>query len=200
MHERQQRNMVQRLDGRLVNAGGKRGMPTVCATGCCCGHSSAASRAVPTDLYHDEWERRKLRNKVHLNQGGCLGPCPLANVVHGAARRPAILVPFAERRSAGRGAVRLHRDAACRRRHVAPPPLLAPHLFNGFAWDAEGNREQGTGNSGHKRRADARQETGDAIVVLTQADTDLLVLEAGAGAAAAGVRAVARGPRRAAGR
>jgi len=35
---------------------------------------------VPTELYHNEWERRKLRTKVHLSLGGCLGPCALANV------------------------------------------------------------------------------------------------------------------------
>lgn len=29
--------MVQCLDGRMVNAGAKRGMLLVCATGCCCG-------------------------------------------------------------------------------------------------------------------------------------------------------------------
>ena len=80
MHERLQRNMVQRIDGRMVNAGMKRGMLFVCATGCCCGHTDRGYAPVPTDLYHQEWERRRLRNKVHLNQGGCLGPCPLANV------------------------------------------------------------------------------------------------------------------------
>src|SRR5215208_3877794 len=78
--ERQARNMVQRSDGRMVNAGTKRGMLVVCATGCCCGRTERGFAPVPTDLYHSEWERRKLRNKVHLNQGGCLGPCPLANV------------------------------------------------------------------------------------------------------------------------
>ncbi len=36
---------------------------------------------MPGELYHNEWERRKLRNTVHLTQGGCLGPCPLSNVV-----------------------------------------------------------------------------------------------------------------------
>ena len=35
---------------------------------------------MPGELYHDEWERRKLRNTVHLTLGGCLGPCPLSNV------------------------------------------------------------------------------------------------------------------------
>ena len=36
---------------------------------------------MPTQLYHDEWERRRLREIVHLTIGGCLGPCVLANVV-----------------------------------------------------------------------------------------------------------------------
>ena len=36
MSEVRQRNMVQRLDGRLINAGRLRGMLLVCATGCCC--------------------------------------------------------------------------------------------------------------------------------------------------------------------
>jgi nitrile hydratase accessory protein len=35
---------------------------------------------VPTELFHTEWERRRLRNVVHLTIGGCLGPCALANV------------------------------------------------------------------------------------------------------------------------
>jgi len=37
--------------------------------------------SVPAGLYHEEWERRRLRNIVHLTIGGCLGPCALANVV-----------------------------------------------------------------------------------------------------------------------
>jgi nitrile hydratase accessory protein len=36
---------------------------------------------VLTELYHEEWERRRLRNIVHLTIAGCLGPCALANVV-----------------------------------------------------------------------------------------------------------------------
>ena len=36
---------------------------------------------MPAELYHNEWERRRLRNRVHLTIGGCLGPCALANVV-----------------------------------------------------------------------------------------------------------------------
>src|SRR6185436_15590671 len=135
MNERQQRNMVQRVDGRMVNAGRKRGMLMVCATGCCCGLTERGFAPVPRDLYHNEWERRRLRNKVHLNQGGCLGPCPLANVAmllldgrpywFHSLNDEALIVALFDYIDALLSA----------ERHVAPPPLLAPHLFNGFAWD-----------------------------------------------------------------
>ena len=50
-------------------------------TACCCGRVQDGYAPVPRDLYHAEWERRGLRNRVHLTIGGCLGPCALANVV-----------------------------------------------------------------------------------------------------------------------
>ncbi|MFN3373561.1 MAG: cobalt chelatase, partial [Chloroflexus sp.] len=135
MAESLKRNMVQRLDGRMVNAGARRGMLIVCATGCCCGHTERGFAPVPTDLYHSEWERRRLRNRVHLSQGGCLGPCPLANVAlllmdgrpywFHSLNDPAlipILYDFIEELLAAE--------------HPLPPPsALAPHLFNGFSWD-----------------------------------------------------------------
>ena len=80
MYERR-RNLVARPDGRLVNVARFRGQLFVCATGCCCGRTDDGFAPVPTELYHGEWERRRLRNVVHLTIGGCLGPCALANVV-----------------------------------------------------------------------------------------------------------------------
>jgi nitrile hydratase accessory protein len=80
MYERR-RNLVRRPDGRSVNVARFRGQLFVCATGCCCGQTNDGFAAVPTELYHNEWERRRLRNLVHLTVGGCLGPCALANVV-----------------------------------------------------------------------------------------------------------------------
>src|SRR6266571_6829886 len=75
------RTIVVRSDGRPVNVARPRGQLFVCATGCCCGRTDHGFPAVPTELYHNEWERRRLRNVVHLTIGGCLGPCALANVV-----------------------------------------------------------------------------------------------------------------------
>ena len=75
------RNIVVRPDGRLVNVARPRGQLFVCATGCCCGRTEDGFAPVPSQLYHEDWERRRLRNVVHLTSGGCLGPCALANVV-----------------------------------------------------------------------------------------------------------------------
>lgn len=80
MNERR-RNIVVRPDGRLVNVARFRGQLFVCADGCCCGRTEDGFPPVPRDLFHSEWERRRLRNQVHLTIGGCLGPCALANVV-----------------------------------------------------------------------------------------------------------------------
>ena len=79
--ERRRRNLVVRPAGRVVNVARPRGQLFVCAAGCCCGRTEGGFAAVPTDLYHNEWERRRLRNIVHLTIAGCLGPCALANVV-----------------------------------------------------------------------------------------------------------------------
>ncbi len=79
MYERR-RNIVQRADGRPVNVARPRGQLFVCKDGCCCGRVEDGFASVPAGLYHEEWERRRLRNLVHLTIGGCLGPCALANV------------------------------------------------------------------------------------------------------------------------
>ena len=48
---------------------------------CCCGQPGSGNPPVPLKQLQTEWEIRKVRNLVHLTTGGCLGPCPLANVV-----------------------------------------------------------------------------------------------------------------------
>jgi YHS domain-containing protein len=48
---------------------------------CCCGWTEKGRAPVNTALYSDEWERRKIRNKLHLSFTGCLGPCAVGNSV-----------------------------------------------------------------------------------------------------------------------
>ena len=46
---------------------------------CCCGWTEKGRAPVNVNLYEVEWERRKLRNKLHLTFTGCLGPCAVGN-------------------------------------------------------------------------------------------------------------------------
>jgi cobaltochelatase CobN len=72
---------VELSSGKRINVVPHRGHLFVCGLGCCCGKAERGFAPAFLDLYHREWERRKLRNHVHLTPSGCLGPCALANVV-----------------------------------------------------------------------------------------------------------------------
>jgi nitrile hydratase accessory protein len=130
------RNLVVRPDGRLVNVARPRGQIFVCATGCCCGRTEDGFAAVPADLYHEEWERRRLRNVVHLTVGGCLGPCALANVVLLLFDGQALWFHSINSESLVR-ALYDHVEAmleadAC----LTVPAALAPHQFTASAWQS----------------------------------------------------------------
>ena len=128
------RNIVVRPDGRPVNVARSRGHLFVCASGCCCGRTEDGFAPVPAEAFHLEWERRRLRNVVHLTIGGCLGPCALANVAlllfDGQAQW------FHSVNSAARALdiydhVEAMLDAdGC----LPPPPALEPYHFTASAW------------------------------------------------------------------
>src|SRR4029434_4063042 len=104
------------------------------ATRCVCGRTDDGFAAVPTDLYHGECARRRLRNVVHLTIGGCLGPCALANVVlllfdgqaqwfHSMNRERLIFALYD------------HLDSMLAAAGVLPPaPALAPYHFTASSW------------------------------------------------------------------
>jgi nitrile hydratase accessory protein len=133
MYERR-RNIVVRPDGRRVNVARFRGQLFVCAGGCCCGRLEDGFAPVPTETFHREWERRRLRNVVHLTIGGCLGPCALANVVlllfDGQAQwfqsidSEALVVALYDHVER-----MLEADGA-----LLPPPVLAACQFTASAW------------------------------------------------------------------
>jgi nitrile hydratase accessory protein len=133
MYERR-RNLVRRPDGRLVNVARPRGHLFVCASGCCCGRTEDGFAPVPAETFHREWERRRLRNLVHLTIGGCLGPCALANVAlllfDGQAQW------FHSINSDGLAFAlydhveRMLDADAC----LPPPPALSPYHFSASAW------------------------------------------------------------------
>src|SRR5215203_1414065 len=67
-------------DFRIVQL---RGRILVCAKqngSCCCGWDEKGR--MPFDLqslWADEWEPRRIRNRLHLSFTGCLGPCAVGN-------------------------------------------------------------------------------------------------------------------------
>jgi nitrile hydratase accessory protein len=135
MYERR-RNIVTRPDGRPVNVARFRGQLFVCATGCCCGRTGDGFAAVPTELYHNEWERRRLRNVVHLTVGGCLGPCALANVALLLFDGQAQWFHSIDSELLVR-ALYDHVDAMLAADGCLPAPsALAPHHFTASTWQA----------------------------------------------------------------
>jgi cobaltochelatase CobN len=135
-HASSVRNIVWRADGEPINVFRRPGQLFVCATGCCCGHTERGHDPVPVERYHAEWARRRIRHKVHLSIGGCLGPCALSNVAlllfgghqiwfHSIAGEDQIV------------AIYDYIEAMVRAGHyLSPPPALASQIFDVFDWPA----------------------------------------------------------------
>jgi cobaltochelatase CobN len=131
---------VRRPDGKMIQVAPRRGHLFVCALGCCCGQTEEGFAPVPRDLYHAEWERRRLRNSVHLTLTACLGQCALANVVllmldghttwfHSIESEAQVLALFE------------YIDAIFVAERLLPvPPLLRENAFDGFASSSNGTR------------------------------------------------------------
>jgi len=128
------RNIVVRRDGRRVNVARFRGQLFVCATGCCCGRTEDGFAPVPTETFHCEWERRRLRNVIHLTIGGCLGPCALANVVlllfDGQTQWFHSIDSEAQALALYDHVERMLEADGC----LPPPAGLAPYHFTASAW------------------------------------------------------------------
>ena len=168
------RNLIIRADGKTVNVPRRQGHLFVCATGCCCGHTERGHAAVPVELYDQEWERRKWRNRVHLTIGGCLGPCVLSNVTmlifdgrtlyfQSLNSEPLVLalLDYVD--------AMLAADA-----YLPPPAMLAELHFTGFRWE-----DRPDGHHVDDRRPATTAATAaapDGFLFLTHSDTDLLVL------------------------
>jgi nitrile hydratase accessory protein len=71
---------VTRADGETKQIRIQDGQLFVC-NGCCCGRTDKGFPALPLDDFKRQWKARGIRRRFHLTISGCLGPCPLANVV-----------------------------------------------------------------------------------------------------------------------
>ena len=71
---------VARTDGVSKEIRIQDGHLFVC-NGCCCGRTEKGFPALPLEEFKHQWKKRGFRRRFHLTISGCLGPCPLANVV-----------------------------------------------------------------------------------------------------------------------
>src|SRR3954470_10152805 len=74
------RRHITRADGLTKEIRVHDGHLFVCQ-GCCCGRTDKGFPALPVDEFRQQWKARGIRRRFHLTISGCLGPCPLANVV-----------------------------------------------------------------------------------------------------------------------
>jgi YHS domain-containing protein len=66
-------------DFRIVQVQGNLFVCSKAHGNCCCGWTEKDRAPVNVALYEQEWERRKIRNRLHLTFSGCLGPCAVGN-------------------------------------------------------------------------------------------------------------------------
>jgi cobaltochelatase CobN len=71
---------VTRADGVVKQIRIQDGHLFIC-NGCCCGRTEKGFPELPLDDFKRQWKKRGIRRRLHLTISGCLGPCPLANVV-----------------------------------------------------------------------------------------------------------------------
>ncbi len=72
VHARDEDFRIVQLEGNLFVCSKEHG-------NCCCGWTEKGRAPLNIALYEQEWERRKIRNKLHLTFTGCLGPCAVGN-------------------------------------------------------------------------------------------------------------------------
>lgn len=66
-------------DFRIVQLQGNMFVCSKAHGNCCCGWTEKGRAPLNIALYEAEWERRKIRNRLHLTFTGCLGPCAVGN-------------------------------------------------------------------------------------------------------------------------
>jgi YHS domain-containing protein len=105
---------------------------------CCCGWDEKGRALVNLDLYQQEWERRKIRNQVHLTFTGCLGPCAVGN--NALLQLFGRSIWFKDLNDDGLiPQIFDYTEAMLRAGHVLPPPTeLAEHIYERYLPPPEG--------------------------------------------------------------
>lgn len=172
MAANKQRSRVLRTDGKLINIVHHRGHLLVCSKGCCCGLTHRGFAPVPEDFYHQEWERRKLRNRVHLTQSGCLGPCTMANTVLLVFDGHPIWFQSVNTEQLIRAIFDYVEAMLDADTYLTPPAQLSDYVFDFYTW----SHQDGVVSTSPRTVQAASSAQQDGILLLTHKDTDLLTL------------------------
>jgi YHS domain-containing protein/(2Fe-2S) ferredoxin len=113
-----------------------RGQLLVCAKqhgSCCCGWDEKGRMPFdPQALWGDEWERRRIRNRMHLTFTGCLGACAVGNnallFLHGRS----IWLKDLNRPDLANTVYDWIEDMLAVGRILAPPDVLRDHVYDRF--------------------------------------------------------------------
>lgn len=117
---------------RIVQVQGNLFVCTKQTGSCCCGWEEKGRMPFETRLWSDEWERRRIRNRLHLTLTGCLGPCAVGNntmlQLHGRSiwfkdlNDPALVPAVFDYAQAMLDAGRV----------LPPPPALVDHVYERY--------------------------------------------------------------------
>jgi YHS domain-containing protein len=119
-------------DFRIVQVQGNLFVCSRANGNCCCGWGEKGRWVFENDHWAEEWERRRIRNRLHLTFTGCLGPCAVGNnallQLHGRS------IWFKDLN--GPEYARLVFDYAeamlAAGRVLAPPPELREHVYERY--------------------------------------------------------------------
>jgi cobaltochelatase CobN len=113
-----------------------RGQLIVCTRqngSCCCGWDEKGRMPFdPQALWGDEWEARKIRNRIHLTFSGCLGPCAAGNNALLQLHGRSIWLKDLNRPQLASAVYDWIEVMLAAERVVAPPDTLRDHVYERF--------------------------------------------------------------------
>jgi cobaltochelatase CobN len=174
------RQRVARADGRTINVVQRRGHLSYCYGACCCGRTDRGYAPVPVELYKEEWLKRKLRNIVHMTKGGCLGPCPLANVASLEFDGQSVFFQSVSQPWQVRLIFDYLESMIRADRFLPPPPDLAVFTFDFYDWKVRPRQPETI--------VPTAPVNPNLIAFLTHAGTDLMTLDRARADLPAGIR------------
>jgi cobaltochelatase CobN len=168
-----ERHRTVRPDGKPVYLVPKKGHLLVCARGCCCGRTDRGNPAVPVDFYKEEYARRGIRKHVQLSMSGCIGPCPMKNVVEVVFDGRPVWFQSINTKEQVIEIYNYIDGMLAADGYLPPPPQLSSFVFNYYRWNHT-NEVSGLPAAAVSTRV---SDSEGGILFLTHADTDLECLD-----------------------